>query len=101
MPTPRVSRSCAAARSRCADGSEVPKGGIADTDELQLEGLFVYRTLVLRRSPEQSRPPSPYQLVDSGEFWEVWQRPALPPPAGISAPDARYRLSPDGYGSLR
>ncbi|MDQ2700298.1 MAG: hypothetical protein M3Y23_03095, partial [Actinomycetota bacterium] len=61
------------------DGAEAEKGAWADTDELELdpglEGLLTYRTLVLRRTPGQSRPPSPYDLVKRGEFYEVWQRP--------------------------
>lgn len=46
-----------------------------DPDKLALSGLLTYRTLVLRRSPFNSRPPSPYRLVDSGPFYDVWQRP--------------------------
>ena len=57
-------------------GRGVPKGINADTDELSPHAVFVYRTLVLRRSPVQSRPPSPYELVWRGEHYEVWQRPA-------------------------
>lgn len=55
-------------------------GGVADTgitadiDEFQLSGVLFYRTLVLRRSPLASRPPSDYQLVSSGRDYEVWQR---------------------------
>jgi hypothetical protein len=56
-------------------GGTLEKGEFADTDELALGGLLVYRTLVLRRSPSQSRPPSPYALRRSGDFYEVWQRP--------------------------
>ncbi len=55
-------------------GEQSKKGAWADTDELERDGLFVYRTLVLRRSPGQSRPPSPYELVWEGEYYEVWQR---------------------------
>ena len=58
-----------------AGGGEVPKGGYADTDELEINGLLVYRTLVLRRSPVQSRPPAQYRLADSGKWYTVWQRP--------------------------
>jgi hypothetical protein len=57
------------------DGGTAEKGEAVDTDELDLYGLLEYRTLVLRRSPVRSRPPSPYRLVRAGEYYEVWQRP--------------------------
>ena len=76
-------------------GGEVERGGRADTDELQLAGLLVYRTLVLRRTPEQSRPPAPYQLVDSGKFYEVWQL-ASTPPAGLRHLSLGSGLQPTG-----
>lgn len=57
-------------------GGVVEKGYSADTDELDMAGLSEYRTLVLRRAPDRSRPPSPYRLVWTGEDYEVWQRPA-------------------------
>jgi hypothetical protein len=56
-------------------GGEVPKGGYADIDQFQLDGLLVYRTLVLIHSPSSSRPPSNYHLVWSGTYYDVWQRP--------------------------
>jgi hypothetical protein len=59
-------------------GLEVPKGGYADIDQFQLEGVLVYRTLVLVRSPSSSRPPSVYQLVQAGRYYDVWQRPEPP-----------------------
>src|SRR5207253_2771910 len=37
-----------------------------------------YRTLVLRRGPAASRPPSVYRRVWHGRRYDVWQRP----PAG-------------------
>jgi len=58
------------------DGGEVEKGYSVDTDELDMSGLLEFRTLVLRRSPVRSRPPSPYRLVWTGDTYEVWQRPA-------------------------
>jgi hypothetical protein len=61
-------------------GGRVRKGNAADTDELDLDGVLVYRTLVLRRGPGRSRPPSPYRLVDRKRFYDVWQRPPGPPP---------------------
>lgn len=57
------------------DGTTVEKGYAVDTDELDPAGLLEYRTLVLRRSPVRSRPPSPYRRVWSGDYYEVWQRP--------------------------
>jgi hypothetical protein len=56
-------------------GATLPKGATADTDRFRLAGLLAYRTLVLRRSPTQSRPPSPYRLTWRGRYYEVWQRP--------------------------
>ena len=55
-------------------GGVVHKGHEADTDELALDGLLHYRTLVVRRSPAQSRPPSPYRLIGRGRYYETWQR---------------------------
>jgi hypothetical protein len=76
------------------DGSTVPKGGFADLAAFRPDDVIVYRTLVLRRSPVGTAPPSPYDLVWSRKFYEVWQRPErgklwkLPPcrRAAISVP---------------
>jgi hypothetical protein len=57
------------------NGQEVEKGGYADIDDFQLDGILVYRTLVLVHSPSASRPPSVYRLVWSGPYYDVWQRP--------------------------
>ena len=57
------------------DGSVVAKGESADTDRVDPAALAFYRTLVVRRSPTQSRPPSAYRLIWRGDFYEVWQRP--------------------------
>lgn len=55
-------------------GGELEKGDWGDTDQLDLSALFSYRTLVLRRSPAQSRPPSAFSLVRAGDYYDVWQR---------------------------
>jgi hypothetical protein len=55
-------------------GGALDKLEVADVDELALEGLLVYRTLVLRRSPVASRPPSIYARIRSDRFYDVWQR---------------------------
>ena len=59
-------------------GGTVPKGGYADIDEFAPETVLHFRTLVLNRSPEASRPPSPYRLVWAGSWYEVWQRAPTP-----------------------
>jgi hypothetical protein len=59
-------------------GGSAEKGEPVDTDELDLNGLLEFRTLVLRRSPVRSRPPSPYRLAYAGDYYEVWQRPVEP-----------------------
>ena len=60
------------------DGSETAKGEWSDTDQLVMDpgqqGVLTYRTLVLRRNPMQSLPPSPYKLVWRGDYYDVWQR---------------------------
>ncbi len=60
------------------EGGELEKGDWGDTDQIDLPALLSYRTLVLRRSPAQSRPPSVYSLVRSGDYYDVWQRPRVP-----------------------
>jgi hypothetical protein len=57
------------------NGQLLPQGASADIDDFSLDAILVYRTLVLRRSPVASRPPSLYRLVSKGSWYEVWQRP--------------------------
>jgi hypothetical protein len=57
------------------DGQGLAKGAYADLDQFQLGAILVYKTLVLARSPSESRPPSVYRLVWSGRYYDVWQRP--------------------------
>jgi hypothetical protein len=60
------------------DGRLLERLGYADIDEFRFDGILPYRTLVLRRSPAGSRPPSVYTLVRRGRFYDVWQRPKQP-----------------------
>jgi hypothetical protein len=60
------------------DGTMLDKGESADIDRIRLDQVLVYRTLVLRRGPAASRPPSLYRLAWSGRYYEVWQRPEPP-----------------------
>jgi len=57
------------------EGGEAEDGSWVDTDQIALPALLTYRTLVLRRNPGQSRPPSVYSLIRHGEYYDVWQRP--------------------------
>jgi hypothetical protein len=57
-------------------GHDLRKGMTADIDQFQLSAVLTYRTLVLRRGPGASRPPSPYGLIYRGKYYDVWQRPA-------------------------
>lgn len=66
------------------EGGELEKGEWGDTDQIDLPTLLTYRTLVLRRNPAQSRPPSAYSLARRGEYYEVWQRPPEVPATAIA-----------------
>lgn len=59
-------------------GRPLDKLEVADIDQFQLEGLLVYKTIVLRTSPVESRPPSSYKLIRPGRYYDVWQRPDSP-----------------------
>ena len=71
---PEGRRSCAAGRCRSETAARSARGERRH-GPLPPRGLLAYRTLVLRRSPVQSRPPSPYRLTWRGDYYEVWQRP--------------------------
>jgi hypothetical protein len=55
---------------------ETEQGGTwsYDLDEYPLKFVESFRTIVMRRNPLQSRPPSNYRLVYSSDYYEVWQR---------------------------
>ncbi|MFN8222176.1 MAG: hypothetical protein U0R50_02895 [Gaiellales bacterium] len=59
---------------RLVDGSILGKGEFADLDRFRLSDVLVYRTVVLRRSPVASRPPSVFRLVFRGEWYDVWRQ---------------------------
>ncbi len=63
------------------DGTQAEPHSYVDIDEVDLGSLLFYPTLVLRRNPTRSRPPSPYELTWRGEYYEVWE--LLGSPAGI------------------
>lgn len=60
------------------DGVLLTKSAQADIDSFPLSTLLPYRSLVTRRSPAESRPPSIYRLVWEGRYYELWQRSSDP-----------------------
>jgi hypothetical protein len=56
------------------NGSEASNGTSPDVDEIRLNQLLFYRTLIIRRTGTASRPPSAYSLVWSGRYYDVWRR---------------------------
>ena len=59
---------------RLADGSVPPPKASMEIDDFALRDVLAYRTLVLRRMPTSSRPPSAYRRVWSGDAYDVWRR---------------------------
>jgi hypothetical protein len=47
---------------------------VFDLDDFEPSYLQSFRLIVERRSPQRSRPPSNYRLVERTRFHEVWQR---------------------------
>lgn len=45
-----------------------------DLDQMKTSYIERWRFIVLRRSPVESRPPSNYDRVWAGEWYEVWRR---------------------------
>ncbi|MFN8224532.1 MAG: hypothetical protein U0R50_14935 [Gaiellales bacterium] len=64
------------------DGTTLDKAAYIDVDRFALPDLYLYRTLVLRRSPVSSRPPSGYALAWRGRYYEVWERVRMPATLG-------------------
>jgi hypothetical protein len=60
------------------NGGTLGKNQWAPLDRFEPGGLADYRTIVVRRSPAESRPPAQYALRWSGSYYDVWQRPARP-----------------------
>jgi hypothetical protein len=60
------------------DGTSLTKTAWADLDSFPLATLENHRSIVTRRSPAESRPPSNYELVWQGRYYNLWQRPESP-----------------------
>jgi hypothetical protein len=59
-------------------GTLLVKTAYADLDSFPLSTLYPYRSIVVRNSPVESRPPSIYRLVYRGSYYDLYQRPAGP-----------------------
>ncbi|MGD0196717.1 MAG: hypothetical protein ABSC56_02240 [Solirubrobacteraceae bacterium] len=59
-------------------GALLTKAAWADIDSFPLTTLAPYKSLVIRRSPVESRPPSIYNLVWHGRYYQLYQQPAHP-----------------------
>lgn len=57
------------------NGNQPPNGASPDVDEIQLDQLLLYRTLITRRTGVASRPPSNYSPAPSwsGRYYDVWR----------------------------
>jgi hypothetical protein len=60
------------------NGAILTKSAFANLDAFPLSTLEPYRSLVVSRSPTESRPPSTYQLAWEGRNYQLWQRPVQP-----------------------
>ena len=56
------------------NGQHLRFGFAADLDHYTDEYVSFYRTIVLRKGFQSSRPPSNYERTFSGDFYEVWSR---------------------------
>jgi hypothetical protein len=65
-------------------GAILTKAAWANLDAFPLSTLLPYRSIVTRRTPAESRPPSIYSLVWEGRYYQLWQRPE-PAPTTILA----------------
>ena len=59
-----------------SDGTLLTRSAWSDLDSLPLATVEEYPSLVTRRSPAESRPPSNYRLVWHGKYYNLWQRSA-------------------------
>ena len=76
-PTGTTRRSSRSLMKRCR-GTTCVSASLSDVDDFTLPSVERFRTIVLRRGPLASRPPSDYERVYRGRFYEVWQREGEP-----------------------
>jgi hypothetical protein len=56
-----------------ADGTPTGYGTSYDLDQLPPQAVASYETIVARRRPDSSRPPSSFERVFRGRFYDVWR----------------------------
>ncbi len=73
---------------------ETEAGGMFAYDLNEFSPSFVqsFRTIVMRRNPLASRPPSNYRLVEISPYYEVWQRAQ---PARVVYAHVAFKLPAD------
>jgi hypothetical protein len=59
-------------------GAILTKSAEANLDQFTLAELEHYRSIVTQRAPVESRPPSNYELIWQGRYYQLWQRPEHP-----------------------
>jgi hypothetical protein len=57
------------------NGSVLTKSAWASMNAFSLSTLMPYRSIVTRRVPTESRPPSIWHLAWQGRYYDLWQRP--------------------------
>lgn len=68
------------------DGTLLTQAAWADLDSFPPATLEAYPSIVTRRSPAESRPPSNYRLAWEGRYYDLWERsedPAKTPLAHV------------------
>jgi hypothetical protein len=60
---------------RLSDGKALKPGEPSDIDAFDQNDVWGFRSLVVRRAPNASRPPAAYRLRWAGRYFELWQRP--------------------------
>jgi hypothetical protein len=56
-----------------SDGTPPAYGMSYDLDQLPSQAVATYKTIVARRRPDSSRPPSSFERIFRGRFYEVWR----------------------------
>jgi hypothetical protein len=59
-------------------GALLVKTAYADLDSFSVATLMPYRSIVVRNSPVESRPPSLWHIVWSGRYYQLYERAAHP-----------------------